>query len=158
MRRIILAAAIGLATPALAQPAADPVFDAICLCQSGHDPQRFQAQIAVTDANRADLLRRIEAGETALRRNIILRGGACPARDWNPTPGCGRSSMQVTRADGQSETRMADDIVVQGERRIRIGNTGGIPRQRDEPPGQVRVDQTAWGRVMVINLGGVLVP
>jgi hypothetical protein len=147
-----------LSHAAQAQPAADPVFEAICLCQSGHDPQRFQAQIAVTDANRAELLRRIEAGETALRRHVVLRGGACPARPWNSTPGCGRSSMQVTRADGQSETRMADDVLIEGERRIRIGNTGGIPRMRDEPPGQVRVNPEAWPRVMVINLGGVLVP
>ena len=62
--------------------------------------------------------------------------------------------MQVTNAQGVSETRMADDVVTSGQRTLRISSVGGVPRASDAPPGTVRVDAERWAAVQVLTLIG----
>ena len=64
--------------------------------------------------------------------------------------------MQVTNAQGVSETRMADDVVTQGARTLRVTGTAGIPLQSGTPPGTTRIDAERWARVETIGILGRL--
>ncbi len=147
---------------AFAQEAADaaPVFEVHCLCQNGHDPKRFSGEIAVNDANREALRARIETGALALRRNVVLRAGACSPRPWRSgdTGSCGSSSRQVTLPSGERQTTRADNAEATGDRRIRITDTGGIPTLRDVPEGTVALDPVRWARVNVVTVSGQHLP
>lgn len=142
--------------PSAARAQAPAPIEAACLCASGHVPGQFRAIVAVTDANRAELQRRIEAGEIAFRQNVTIHGGACTSRPGAAQGGCGSSSMQVTNAQGVSETRMADDVVTQGARTLRVTGTAGIPLQSGTPPGTTRIDPERWARVETIGILGRL--
>ncbi len=153
MRFLVLTCAlvlVGTALPASAQME----IKSTCFCQLGNDPKQFTAEVAVTDANRADLARMMTAGDFDLRKTVKVTGDGCVPAEWRRNRLCGSTSVTTTRPDGTRDSKSFDNTPVSGTKTLRITNTGNMPRKSGTPSGKFVLDEDRWAKVQVILVGG----
>lgn len=153
MRFLVLTCAlalVGIALPASAQTE----IKSTCFCQLGSDPKQFTAEVAVTDANRADLARMMTAGDFDLRKTVKVTGDGCVPAEWRRNRLCGSTSVTTTKPDGTRDSKSFDNTPVSGTKTLRITNTGNMPRKSGTPSGKFVLDEDRWAKVQVILVGG----
>jgi hypothetical protein len=88
---LIAAAAAGLLAIALSSAQAQAKeWKGTCLCQRADDAKVFHIVIEVTDANRADITKRMAAGEGDTMEKVSLVAGEC-----KPATLCGRNKAMA---------------------------------------------------------------
>lgn len=140
----------GTALPAVAQTE----IKSTCFCQLGSDAKQFSAEVAVTDANRAELATMLTAGDFDLKKTVKVTGDGCAPADWRKNRLCGSTSVTTTKPDGARDSKKFDNTPVSGTRTLRITNTGNVPRKQGMPRGQFALDEARWAKTQVILIGG----
>ena len=153
MRSLAVALALlvaGTALPAVAQTE----IKSTCFCQLGNDAKQFSAEVAVTDANRAELAKMLTVGDLDLKKTVKVTGDGCAPADWRKNRLCGSTSVTTTKPDGARDSKKFDNTPVSGTRTLRITNTGNVPRKQGTPRGQFALDEARWAKTQVILIGG----
>jgi hypothetical protein len=145
---IILAAAIALSSPALAQTEVNGV----CLCQYGNDPTKYMAEIMLTPANRDAVRKLIETGVYAPGRVVKATAKACEPAQWRKPGLCG--TVKVTTFNtGKPVMKEYDNVVVIGSRTIRLEMVGSLSIKFG-PYSQVTFDEARWAKLPALQLIG----
>ncbi len=145
---IILAAAVALSSPALAQTEVNSV----CLCQYGNDPTKYMAEITLTPSNRDAVRKLIETGVYAPGRIVKATAQRCDPAEWRKPGPCG--TVKVTTFNtGKPVAKEYDNVVVIGSRTIRL-EIFGIPSIRWGAYSQVTFDEARWAKLPALQLVG----
>jgi hypothetical protein len=145
---IILAAAVALSSPALAQTEVNSV----CLCQYGNDPTKYMAEITLTPANRDAVRKLIETGVYAPGRIVKATAKACEPAPWRKPGLCG--TVKVTTFNtGKPDVKEYDNVVVVGSRTIRLETVGTLAVKWGAFS-QVTFDEARWAKLPALQLIG----
>jgi hypothetical protein len=150
MRTTIIAAVLavmGFALPASAQTE----WKTTCFCQFASDAKRYFFEITLNDENRASVRKALDSKQLDSGKTAKVTGSGCPK---SPTRNdCGQAFVTVTKSDGTTERKQADNTPITGTKTLRLTAIHNIPTKRGAD-GKSVIDDEAWAKARMIVVNG----